>query len=456
MKKILKRITALSLLALPTLVLVGCGFEEGDPFTKKTIDISNVIFNDDTLEYDSSITDYKIEAKVGNQTLKADSLEGLKGVSYDYYEYTNGIKGDKIGSVSTVGQYLIVLNFIVNEALYEPLEPLTVQMNVYNKVDMTNVVFEDASFTAQTGVARPVNATYNSQPVTAGNAPDGIASVTYTYEGTNGTVYDASTTAPSASGTYNVTASFDVKANYIKPEDKTIQLKIQNTVDMSAAVFNDAVYKADGSLKSIEVSNLPTGVVASYEYNGITATGAIQPGFYEVVANFSSTDPLAAPIASMKSSMYIYGDDNTFDPAVYDHKLVLGTDEIVEGLALGNITINVAKWFLNTSSKSLSTDPTVTFGADKNYLKLDKGNSITVKTTEENKEIVVYIAAASSAITEAKSIKINNEDVLVNSTTSSGDIVAISYTATTSGNYNITIPSDTGYGTYKVYGVFVR
>ena len=130
--------------------------------------------------------------------------------------------------------------------------------------DMSAVVFAN------------VTVTYNGEPqsIFATNLPEGVAA---TYDGNGMT--DA--------GVYTVTAHFKGDEKNYKPiPDKTAKLTIEKAeYDMSAVIFANVTVTYSGEPQSIFATNLPEGVAATYDGNGMTDAGV-----YTVTAHFTGED----------------------------------------------------------------------------------------------------------------------------------------------------------------------
>lgn len=414
MKNVTKKLTALSMIAVSGFALASCGFEAGEPFVKKDIDLESIVFKDTTDIFSSSQTEYKLIAKVGNEPLTADKIEGLRSISYTYYDET----GERVGSISTVGSYTVKLELKVNEALYNTVAPIEVKYNVYNAVDTSNIVFNDTNVAFGQSVSNNVSVKVKVNGVlqnwSSSNKVTGIDSISYSYEGINGTTYESSSTAPTATGTYKVTAKFNATKNYAAPEDMAATMKILKTVPMAGIEFKSASFLADDTAHGIEVNETPTGVTSvSYKVNGKDGNKATNPGLHEVVANFNVPDDTFA-VDPMKAYMYIYEDANTLSPSSFNHANYglfketaestadskkysdISISSIVgdDSLQLGNFELSDnINWFYATGDKT-ATDST-TFGKNTNYLKVDNGDTIKINATAGQK-LKLYIACSSS------------------------------------------------------------
>ena len=196
--------------------------------TKATYDMSAVVFEDKTVAYNGSA-----------QSILATNLP-------------NGITATYQGNEQIiVGEYTITVNFVGN-ANYNDIPSQTATLTIIKGTyDMSGVVFADKTV-VYNGTAFSIEAT---------NLPSGVS---VTYVGNGNTVV----------GEYTITAKFTGNEYYNAIADMTATLTIEKaTYDMSAVVFADKTVTYNGSAFSIEATNLPTGVTASYENNGKTNAG---------------------------------------------------------------------------------------------------------------------------------------------------------------------------------------
>ncbi len=459
MKKILRRMSMLALLAIPLVTLSSCGFEEGAPFEKKNIDLTNLVFKDSVEKFtNQTINFYPQYAVNGNsQTLRADLIPGLVGIDFSIY-----MDNEKVAEMKTQGEYECVLKFEVNETLYNPVEEKRVTVKVCKDVDLNGIKLEDGSASIESGkVADAVLVKdKDGKIINSSNLPEGVKSVSYLYEGTNGTSYESSNSVPKAVGEYTVTPQFEYKTGYYEFDSADAELEakltVQTDIDMSGVVTKDIIAKAGNSV-AFAATGLPSGVSATYKVNGVTKENPTfnEAGAYKIVTSFTSTTPFAAPIQDRVSWAYIYDNDNKLDPTLFEKeyddvdKDGKPDDIALEKIEIGNFTLNNIELFKLTSQKS--SEDNVTFLKDKSYVKLSNTGSIKVTTNADAKKIVMYISSASSKITsENNEIKINNNVVKVESTTvgASGSIVKLEYDASTQGVYEIKVDN-----TYKIYSI---
>lgn len=161
--KIKRLLVTLGMTCAFTAALASCGLpQEGDsnfvPYIQK-IDLSDYensfyqknVGKPDT--YSAGVT-YK-EADVSNsgatyfaknvagEALDPAKVDGLKAISYKYYNRTNGDLFSQISTTSEVtglpkqaGEYWCELNFTVDENRYEPIEPWYAKVNVYKEAQI--------------------------------------------------------------------------------------------------------------------------------------------------------------------------------------------------------------------------------------------------------------------------------------------------------------------------------
>ncbi|MEG0378385.1 MAG: MBG domain-containing protein, partial [Eubacterium sp.] len=157
-----------------------------------------------------------------------------------------------------VGDYTVTANFTVDIS-HNPVAPMTAVLSITQR----DVVMTGISFSNKT-------VTYNGQPQTlaiTGDLPEGMTGVHYSYQKDDGS--PASATAPTMAGSYTVTASFDINANYHAVNAKTAVLLInQKEPDMGSISFGDRTVAYDGMQKPVTITGtLPegvTGVVYTY------------------------------------------------------------------------------------------------------------------------------------------------------------------------------------------------
>lgn len=458
MKKLIKKISILTLLAIPAVTLASCGFEEGDPFEKKVIDTSGIIFNDTIVKYTSSNIEYNIVPMITinneNVQLTADKLTGVTGISISYYNSNN----EKV-VISSTGTYKCVLSFDVNENLYETVEDMVVTFGVYNDVDLSGLTISNGTASLDDNSidkSKVVVAKINNNEIT--ELPQGVSRIYYTYEGTNTTEYALSEAVPTKAGEYIVKPVFEYSDGYYEFDaadaDKSAKLILTNDADMSNFEFNDVVGKV-GENVTFTAIGIPSGFDVTYKINGVTTTSSFLnkslAGTYKITASFNCNNNLITPIEDKSINVFLYDDDNVLDPTIFEYD---GSEDVTaSSMNIGNFTLNGTKFFYNTAAKT-ATDNTI-FEKNKRYIKLEKNESISVNLESGKSKIVIYLSTASTSMTANNSIlKVNSNDVLIEDTLygSKGNIVRIEIDDLDSGVYNLTSPN----GTFKVWKISIE
>ncbi len=301
---------------------------------KAVYDMSAVEFADKTVTYDGQA-----------HSIEATNLPN--GVSATY---TNN------GQV-TANEYTVTASFTGDSQNYEPIANKTATLTI-NKAtyDMTGVRFEntEATYDGQThfvtatglpsGVSvdwennGKVNAdtytvtakftgdstNYNAIPNQTTTLTIHKATITgitftgaeYTYDGEekslaivgtlpNGVTVSYTGNNQTNAGEYTVTATFSKNANYNDLSDMQATLKINKaTYDMSGVVFKDKSVNYTGEAYSIEATNLPEGVSATYDGNNQT-----QAGEYTVTAIFKGDSQNYNAIPDMTATLKISASD---------------------------------------------------------------------------------------------------------------------------------------------------
>lgn len=235
---------------------------------KATIDMSDVVFADETVTYDGK-----------SHSLTAMNLPDGVSVSYAGNNQTQ------------VGTYKITARFTVDDAAnYNTIADKTATLTI-KKADMTmsGVVLADQTVTYD-GKAHSLTAT---------GVPAGV---TVTYEGNNQT----------EAGTYKVTARFTTNGNYNAIPDKTATLTINKAnVDMSGVIFADQTAIYDGKEHSLVATGLPTGVTASYVGNQQVNTGSYTvTARFSASANYNAIADKTAVLTILLNKGYNYSDKN--------------------------------------------------------------------------------------------------------------------------------------------------
>ena len=223
---------------------------------RATYDMGDVLFEDGTFEFDGTNLYLAVAGDL------PDGVEVL-------YLY-NG--------KSKVGTYTIIARFTAADAAnYEPIPDMSATLTIVlppTKIEVptavSGLVYDGA---AQIGVLEGVGYTLVGNVET--NAGDYVATATPE----EGYVWSDGTAAA-----------------------QTIQWSIAKaTYDMSGISFDGMTVKADGTVKSLEITGtLPDGVEVSYSGNGKT-----EPGTYVVTAKFTGDETNYEPIPDMTATLII-------------------------------------------------------------------------------------------------------------------------------------------------------
>ena len=366
---------------------------------KATIDMSGVVFNDLTVDYDGTA-----------KSITASNIPtDIISTSYD----GNGVKN--------AGTYTITASFIVDEENYNVVNDMTAILTI-NKVEIDTrvVVFNDATYT------------YNktARSITASNLPDGV-----TVDYTNNNQTNA--------GTYIVTATFvyDTVNYTVTVAYKTSTLTINKaTINMSGVTFNDATFTYDGNVKSLAVSGTIPSEITKVNY---TNNNQINAGSYTVTAsfeydtdNYNTVDDMEATLiinkVSYDTSVVVF-EDATF---TYDKtaKSIYATN-VPSGVQVAytnNGQINASTYTVRvTFSISDSTNYEVTVPYKEATLTINKATIDMTGVTFENGTFT-YDGSA-------KSIYVSNnlpEEITSVNYTNNGQVNASTYTVTASFEYD--------------------
>ena len=223
---------------------------------KADYDLSNVTFEDQSIEYDG--TSHILEITGAMPT----------GLYVDYTITREGGREEKGNFATNAGTYTVEAKFTGDTVNFNQVEPMQAVLTIRQAtIDVSDLTFEDKTVT------------YDRTKQTIeleGTLPHGV-SVSYR----NNEHVDA--------GTYEATAVFSVDdtVNFAAIPDKKATLTIQKAdYDMSAVHFNGTKVTYDGNAKKIEIQGqLPTGITVSYEGNEGTDAGT-----YEATATFTSNN----------------------------------------------------------------------------------------------------------------------------------------------------------------------
>ena len=327
--------------------------------TLKNHDFTGLTFEDITTTYDGTA-----------KTLAVAGLPTGAQVSYD-----------KATSYTNAGEYTVKAT--VTLANYNPVEltaTLTINKATY---DMSAVVFADKTVT------------YNgeSHSIEATNLPNGV---TAQYTGNNQV----------NANEYTITATFTGDSqNYEPIANKTATLTINKaTYDMSGVVFKDKSVNYTGEAYSIEATNLPSGVSATYDGNNQT-----QAGEYTVTAHFTGDSVNYNAIPNMTAKLKINASDLTgisFHDGEFTYdgteKSIFITGELPEGVEV-EYTNNEQ---INADSYTVTAKFTCTNG---NYTNLPELTAtLTIKKAVYDMSAVVFADKTVTYNGESHSITATN------------------------------------------------
>ena len=204
----------------------------------------------------------------------------------------------------------------------------------------------------------------------SGTPPTGV-SVEYYYEGTNGTEYGITTTAPTNAGYYIVIAVFSGDDNHNSISKLTADLTIEKaSYETTSLTLEDVTVTYDGEEHAVTVTGLPEGVEATVYYAGTFSTdydktvyAPTDAGTYAVTAvfsgdfdNYNSIDDLTANLTIEKATVS--------EEAVQSLKITVKI-----GASLEDIELPEGWEWSSATTFSSSGDYVVyaTYSADDNY-----------------------------------------------------------------------------------------
>ncbi|MBO4534703.1 MAG: hypothetical protein J5755_02060, partial [Clostridia bacterium] len=241
------------------------------------------------------------------------------------------------------------------------------------KATFGEIVFEDGEFT------------YDGQPksLAIGTALNDEIQVSYLGNGQVG------------AGTYQVTAQFQVSANYEAIADMTATLKINKAVyDMSGVSFPNVTVTYDGKEHvALIAGNLPNGVTVSYADNKLTQAGTIvaTASFTGDAVNYEPIPSKSAVITINKATYDMSGVTFESVTAVYD-----GEEHVA--LITGDLPSGVSVSYTDNSLTNAGQVTAVaSFTGDPNYEDIE---DMTATICVNAKSIVVRVQAAESVYGE--------------------------------------------------------
>ena len=222
---------------------------------KATYDMSGVVFEDTTVEFNGSA-----------QSILATNLPTGVTATYTGNEQT------------VVGEYTVTANFVGDSANYNPIDSKTTTLTIV-KANIEKPALDETTFTF-----------------------DGEEQ---TYQVAANEFYTVSGNVQKLAGNYTVTVVLKDKANCQWTDGTTDDLAYEfviakATYDMSGVVFADTTVTYDGSAQSILADNLPNGVTATYTGNEQTVVGE-----YEIKVEFAGDFDNYNTIASRTAKLTI-------------------------------------------------------------------------------------------------------------------------------------------------------
>ncbi len=231
-------------------------------------------------------------------------------------------------------------------------------------------------------------------PVVGGNTGNG--GVTYSYEGTGDTVYQASAKAPTDAGTYKVVATVEETANYLGNTAENTFTIAQKAATATVSVPQNAVYNGAAQVATVDFEGLVNDDVltATLLYNG--EAQAVNAGTYVVtvsafggegVDNYEISpvgDGISLKIApkELKFSDFDvlpYAPD--FD-VVYDGKPHGATVSIKEGVLYGDDSLTVTVLYDGKTDEPVNAglyEMTISVSGNDNYVMgKDNGEEIEI------------------------------------------------------------------------------
>ena len=306
----------------------------------KAIDMSGVTFENKNVTYDETAHDIAISGNLPD------------GVTVKYY-----LEGEEFVALTNAGEYTITAKFTV-PANHKAIDDMTAVLTIEKAtIDMSGVTFENKTVS------------YNEDEQTiavGGTLPDGVTVKYYSNE----EEFVGATNV----GEYTIIAKFEASSNYNAIADMSAKLVIEKAdVDMSGITFADKTVDYNTLAQTIVVEgDLPSFITVVYKCEGATFTGAIEPGVYEVTAEFATTNSNYNVPATMTATLTIV--QNVYDMStisfenatfVYDGeaKSIVIRGELPEGVTVtyeNNGQINAGEYTI-----------TAKFEGDESYAPID-------------------------------------------------------------------------------------
>ena len=231
---------------------------------KASLDLSNVKFTDNTVEYDGTA-----------KTLEVENLP--EGVKVEY-EIWNQDKTVRLNNAINVGSYVFVAKFGTSDENFDQTQTMDANLTITKaSYDMSGVKLADA-------VKEYDGNDYKAKLVDSTALPEDIT-VSFKYFNMEGKEVESTKDA----GEYKIVASFEGKnANYEEIPSMEAKLTVTKKPVMidGKVIFNSKTINFDRQPHSLEINgNLPDGVTVSYENNN-----QIIAGEYKVIARFENSN----------------------------------------------------------------------------------------------------------------------------------------------------------------------
>ena len=231
-------------------------------------------------------------------------------------------------------------------------------------------------------------------PVVGGNTGNG--KVTYSYEGTGDTVYQASENAPTNAGTYKVAATVAETDNYLGGTAENTFTIATKAATATVSVPQNAIYNGAAQVATVNFEGLVNDDVltATLLYNGeaqavkagnyvvtVSAFGGDAVDNYEISTVGGGTSFAIAPKELKYSDFDVESDDPAFD-GVYDGKPHGATVSIREGVLYGDDSLTVTVLYDGKTDKPVnagSYEMTINVSGNDNYvMSEDNGEEIKI------------------------------------------------------------------------------
>ena len=214
-------------------------------------------------------------------TTPKDLVKG--GHKLDLRTLVQGAKGDMIftitsGNAATLsGHELIstgitgVVKIKVSIAAKDMNGDTINEYNAFSKSEAITVNVVDKTINTTTMKVSQGDITYGgSVSPSVTNKPDGTGTVSYTYEGRDGTTYSSSATAPTNVGKYKVKATCESSTTIYTAED-TFEILAKSISGMTVTL-NKTSLEYNGSAQTVTVTGVGSLTAADYTVTGTTSS----------------------------------------------------------------------------------------------------------------------------------------------------------------------------------------